>query len=868
MKAKKQARKDEKIIVRGARTHNLKNITVEMPRNAMVVFTGLSGSGKSSLAFDTIFAEGQRRYVESLSAYARQFLRQMQKPDVDEIEGLSPAISIDQKSRSNNPRSTVATITEIYDYLRILYARVGQPYCLDVDVPIEKLSQDEILGIVMKSIESHELKGKDTRKVMGVDITSAKLSILAPVVVGRKGEYYQLLYDLLGKGYESVRIDGEVKKLRDRITLEKTKRHDIDVVVDEIFVSEFLSDKKGSRERLSEAVERALHEANGLVKLLSPSGEERILSSKFICPTDGSSFPEVEPRLFSFNSPYGACPECNGLGTVGIFQNDECPVCEGARLRKEALRVYLGGTKESLGKNIVDFSNMTIREAFDFVASLSLSKQQMEIAWPALREIIDRLQFMLDVGIEYLTLSRRAHTLSGGEAQRIRLASQLGSGLVGALYVLDEPTIGLHQRDNDKLIKTLTGLRDAGNTILVVEHDEDTIFASDYIIDIGPGAGVHGGQVVVADYLQPLLDAKKNTSGSVTLAYLRGEKRVEIPERRRDGEKGKIIIRGGKAFNIKNANVDIPLGRLTCITGVSGSGKSTFMYEIVHKNLLSRLEKRHRTPHTYNAATFTGTEYLSRVVLIDQSAIGRTPRSNPATYTGAFSHIRDLFAATTEARARGWKGGRFSFNVKGGRCEACQGNGEIAVEMHFLPTVYVECDVCSGKRFTKETLEVTYKGKNIYEVLHMTIEEACEFFKDIPPIYERLSSLMNVGLAYLELGQSATTLSGGEAQRIKVSSELYRRHTEKTIYLLDEPTVGLHYEDVKKLIEILQKLVDHGNTVVVIEHNLDLIKCADYIIDIGPEGGEKGGEIVAKGTPEEVSGQKKSFTGHYLKKVL
>jgi excinuclease ABC subunit A len=868
MKAKKQARKDEKIIVRGARTHNLKNITVEMPRNAMVVFTGLSGSGKSSLAFDTIFAEGQRRYVESLSAYARQFLRQMQKPEVDEIEGLSPAISIDQKSRSNNPRSTVATITEIYDYLRILYARVGQPYCLDVDVRIEKLSQDEILGIVMKSIESHELKDKDARTVMGVAVTSAKLSILAPVVVGRKGEYYQLLYDLLGKGYESVRIDGEVKKLRDRITLEKTKRHDIDVVIDEIFVSEFLSDKKGSRERLSEAVERALHEANGLVKLLSPSGDERILSSKFICPTDGSSFPEVEPRLFSFNSPYGACPECNGLGTVGIFQNDECPVCEGARLRKEALRVYLGGTKTSLGKNIVDFSNMTIREAFDFVASLSLSKQQMEIAWPALREIIDRLQFMLDVGIEYLTLSRRAHTLSGGEAQRIRLASQLGSGLVGALYVLDEPTIGLHQRDNDKLIKTLTGLRDAGNTILVVEHDEDTIFASDYLIDIGPGAGIHGGAVVVADYLQPLLDAKKNTSGSVTLAYLRGEKRIAVPERRRDTEKGKIIIRGGKAFNIKNANVDIPLGRFTCITGVSGSGKSTFMYEIVHKNLLSRLEKRHRTPHTYNASTFTGTEYLARVVLIDQSPIGRTPRSNPATYTGAFSHIRDLFAATTEARARGWKGGRFSFNVKGGRCEACQGNGEIAVEMHFLPTVYVECDVCSGKRFTKETLEVLYKGKNIYEVLHMTIEEASLFFKDIPAIYERLSSLMDVGLSYLELGQSATTLSGGEAQRIKVSSELYRRHTEKTIYLLDEPTVGLHYEDVKKLIEILQKLVDHGNTVVVIEHNLDLIKCADYVIDIGPEGGEKGGNIVAKGTPEEVSGQKGSFTGHYLKKVL
>jgi excinuclease ABC subunit A len=553
---------------------------------------------------------------------------------------------------------------------------------------------------------------------------------------------------------------------------------------------------------------------------------------------------------------------------VGIFQNDECPSCKGARLRPEALRVFLGGTKGSFGKNIVDLTRMTIREAFDFIGSLNLSKAQMEIAWPALREIIDRLQFMLDVGIEYLTLDRRAHTLSGGEAQRIRLASQLGSGLVGALYVLDEPTIGLHQRDNDRLIKTLTGLRDAGNTILVVEHDEDTIFASDYIIDIGPGAGIHGGNVVVSGDLKELLSAKKNTSGSVTLAYLRGEKRIEIPEKRRDGEKGKLIIRGGKAFNIKNANVDIPLGRLVCITGVSGSGKSTFMYEILHRNLLSRLEKRHRTPHTYNAATFTGTEYLARTVLIDQSPIGRTPRSNPATYTGAFTHIRDLFAATTEARARGWKGGRFSFNVKGGRCEACQGNGEIAVEMHFLPTVFVTCDVCNGKRFTKETLEVTYKGKNIDNVLHMTVEDALQFFNDIPAIYERLKSLADVGLSYLELGQSATTLSGGEAQRVKISSELYRRHTEKTIYLLDEPTVGLHYEDVKKLIEILQKLVDHGNTVVVIEHNLDLIKCADFIVDIGPEGGVGGGEIVAKGSPEEVAKSTKSHTGHYLKKVL
>lgn len=874
MARKSPKNKDEEIVVRGARTHNLKNITVSMPRNKMIVFTGLSGSGKSSLAFDTIFAEGQRRYVESLSAYARQFLRQMQKPDVDEISGLSPAISIDQKSASRNPRSTVATITEIYDYLRILYARVGQPYCLDVDVPIERLSQDEILGIVLKSIEGKELK--NAKKVMGVDVSDAKVRIFAPVVVGRKGEYYQLLYDLLGKGYERVKIDGEVKQLRERINLTKTKRHDIDVLVDEIYVSEFKDDPKGSRERLSEAIEQALAEADGLIKIESPDGSERTLSAKFICPADGSSFPEVEPRLFSFNSPYGACPECNGLGTVGIFHHDECPVCHGARLRPEALRVYLGGSestgstsgRKSLGKNIVDFTSLSVNEAAEFITNLKLTKQEQEIAWPALREIIDRLQFMIDVGIGYLTLDRRANTLSGGEAQRIRLASQLGSGLVGALYVLDEPTIGLHQRDNDRLIETLTNLRDLGNTIVVVEHDEDTILASDYLVDIGPGAGVHGGEVVVADDLEKLLSAKTNPSKSLTLEYLRGNKQIEVPEKRREGEKGSLKIKGGKAYNIKNMHVDVPLGRLIAVTGVSGSGKSTFMYEILHRNLRSRLEKRHRTPHTYNAASFTGTEYLGRTVLIDQSPIGRTPRSNPATYTGAFTHIRDLFAATSEARARGWKPGRFSFNVKGGRCEACQGNGMIAVEMHFLPTVFVTCDVCDGKRFTKETLEVTYKGKNIHQILHMTIEEAIEFFNDIPAVYDRLKTLDDVGLGYLELGQSATTLSGGEAQRVKIASELYRKHTEKTIYLLDEPTIGLHYEDVKKLIEILQELVNRGNTVMVIEHNLDLIKCADYIIDIGPEGGEGGGEIVAKGTPEEVVKEKKSHTGKYLAKIL
>jgi excinuclease ABC subunit A len=877
MNAKKKVTKtgvndnDDFIVIRGARTHNLKNIDVKMPRGKMIAVTGPSGSGKSSLAFDTIFAEGQRRYVESLSAYARQFLNKLQKPDVDEITGLSPAISIDQKSASRNPRSTVATITEIYDYLRILYARVGQPYCLDVDVPIQRLSQDEILGIVLESIESREIKEaskKQSQAVMGIEVSKGRVSIFAPVVVGRKGEYYQLLYDLLGKGYETVKIDGEIKQLREKITLSKTHRHDIDVLIDEIYVSEFKNDPKGSHERLSEAVELALLEANGMVKVESPDGSERILSAKFICPVDGSSFPEVEPRLFSFNSPYGACPECNGLGVVGIFQSDECPACNGARLRPEALRVYLGGDgKKTLGMNIVSFSNMTVKDAMQFITSLELSQKQQEIAWPALREIIDRLQFMQNVGIEYLTLSRRANTLSGGEAQRIRLASQLGSGLVGALYVLDEPSIGLHQRDNDRLIKTLTELRDLGNTIIVVEHDEDTIYASDYIVDIGPGAGIHGGNVVVADYIQPLLDAKKNDSGSITLDYLRGTRSIEVPERR-TGDRGAIKIEGGKAFNIKNLTVEVPLSRFVCITGVSGSGKSTFMYEILHKNLQARLEKRHRTAKTYNCANFTGTEYVGRTVLVDQSPIGRTPRSNPATYTGAFTHIRDLFAASGEARARGWKPGRFSFNVKGGRCEACQGNGEIAVEMHFLPTVYVVCDVCDGKRFTKETLEVTYKGKNIHEVLHMTIEEAGQFFGDVPSVYERLHSLLEVGLGYLELGQSATTLSGGEAQRVKIASELYRQQIQKTIYLLDEPTVGLHYEDVRKLIEILQELVNRGNTVVVIEHNLDFIKSADYIIDVGPEGGQGGGMLVAKGTPEEVAKNAKSYTGQYLKKVL
>ena len=866
--SKKQTKTDfnpgaESLVVKGARTHNLKNITVEMPRNKMVVFTGLSGSGKSSLAFDTIFAEGQRRYVESLSSYARQFLRQMQKPDVDEIAGLSPAISIDQKSRSNNPRSTVATITEIYDYLRVLFARVGHPHCLICGREIKKLSNEEILETIIESVthaKSDKTHDKGV-KVMGVPVDKDKVRIFAPVVVGRKGEYYQMLYDYLGKGYETAKIDGQIKKLRERVELEKNKKHDIDILIDEFYVSEFKNDPKGVRERLLEAVERAIHESGGLLKIDDTRGE-RLMSVKFMCPYDGYAYPEVEPRLFSFNSPYGACPTCNGLGTKYIFGDEPCETCKGARLREEALHVLIGG------KSIVGVTSMSIADAFEYFADIKLSEKEKNIAKVVLREIESRLKFMLDVGIEYLTLDRRAHTLSGGEAQRIRLASQLGSGLVGALYVLDEPTIGLHQRDNDRLIKTLLNLRDLGNTILVVEHDEDTIFASDYIVDIGRGAGVHGGNVVVADYLEPLLTAKTNKSDSLTLAYLRGEMKIDLPDARRNQDKGKLSIRGGNVFNIKNLNADIPLGKLVAITGVSGSGKSSLLYEIIYKNLQARLEKKHRTNDTHNAESFTGTEYISRTILIDQSPIGRTPRSNPATYTGAWTFIRDLFAETAEARARGWKSNRFSFNVKGGRCEACQGNGEIAVEMHFLPTVYVPCEVCQGKRFTKDTLEVEYKGKNVYEVLQMTVEEGLKFFEDIPAIYDRLRTLSDVGLGYLELGQSATTLSGGEAQRVKISSELYRPDTHRTVYLLDEPTVGLHYEDVRKLIEILQKLVDHGNTVIVIEHNLDLIKCADYLIDMGPEGGEGGGHVIAKGTPEDVAANDKSHTGRYLKKLL
>ena len=927
----------DKIVVKGARTHNLKNISVEMPRNKMVVITGVSGSGKSSLAFDTIFAEGQRRYVESLSSYARQFLNQMPKPDVDEITGLSPAISIDQKSRSNNPRSTVATITEIYDYLRVMYARIGHPHCPKCGEEIKKLSNEEILNFILEKVKElgkqnparftrQNQTGSDTdqdftsqvpkgkkRKVMGVEWDETEISIFSPIVRGRKGEYYQLLYDLLGKGYIEIRLDGTMKKLREQITLSKNKAHNIDVLIDHFAVHEFTDDKEGSRMRLAEALERALTESDGLV-IIKIGGDDKplptstyqgrrsppdkgdlggfestefILSAKFACKNDGFSFPEVEPRLFSFNSPYGACPTCNGLGSKYFGGDEPCDDCKGARLRPEALNVFLSASPLPKGEkkggveskvNILDLANLSIKDAHEFFKNLKLSEQEREISVPVVKEIEARLQFMLDVGLDYLQLSRKANTLSGGEAQRIRLASQLGSRLVGALYVLDEPTIGLHQRDNDRLIKTLRNLCDLGNTILIVEHDEDTIYASDYIVDIGPKAGVHGGEVVVSGWLEDLLIANpegknisygagKNQHKSRTLAYLRGEIRIEIPEKRREA-KGMIRIVGGKIFNIKNLNVDIPLGVMTSITGVSGSGKSSFMYEILHKNLQGRLERKYRTAQVFNCASITGTEYVSRTILIDQSPIGRTPRSNIVTYTGTFTHIRDLFATTEEARLRGWKANRFSFNVKGGRCEACEGNGEIAVEMHFLPTVYVTCDVCMGKRFDKETLIVKYKKKNIYEILKMTVEEGLVFFKDIPAVSDRLQTLFSVGLGYLELGQSATTLSGGEAQRVKISKELYRPYLEKTIYLLDEPTVGLHYDDVAKLLEVLNKLVSKGNTVVLIEHNLDIVKSSDYVIDFGPEGGIHGGTLVAKGTPEEVANNAKSYTGKYLKKVL
>jgi excinuclease ABC subunit A len=870
------------ITVKGARTHNLKNITLEIPRNKMTVITGLSGSGKSSLAFDTIFAEGQRRYVESLSSYARQFLNQMSKPDVDEITGLSPAISIDQKSRSNNPRSTVATITEIYDYLRVLFARIGQPYSPISGRRIQKLSNQEIVEYIKQVVSELETPEGAT-KIMGVTINELQVHILAPIVRGKKGEYYQLLYDMLGRGYQMARVDGKMHKLREQITMAKTKKHDIDFLVDSFAVHEFADNPDDVSIRLNEAVERSIAASDGMIRILietsANSGKQEelanyLLSARLIDPEDGYIFPEIEPRFFSFNSPYGACPACNGLGTKHLFGDEPCSECMGARLRNEALHVFIGTPDENgnLPKdkriNIIDFVDMRIEEAYAFLAELDLSPKDAQIASVLLREIENRLEFMMNVGLEYLSLNRKAHTLSGGESQRIRLASQLGSQLVGALYVLDEPTIGLHPRDNARLIRTLVELREKGNTIIVVEHDEETIYASDYLVEIGPGAGIHGGKVMVAGFLKDLLESPQEIKKSLTLQYLTGEQEIPVPEFRRKKDKGIIELKGVVYNNIKNLNVDIPLGKLIAVTGVSGSGKSSFMHGVLAKNMEARLDRRYKSNDVIRAHTAHGFNQLARGIVLDQSPIGRTPRSNPATYTGMFDFVRDLFAETVEAQVRGWGKGRFSFNTKGGRCESCEGRGTVAVEMGFLPTVYVTCDVCMGKRFEKDTLSVTYKGKSIFDVLEMTIEEAHEFFKDIPAIADRTKTLLETGLGYISMGQPANTLSGGESQRVKISSELYRPGMSKALYLLDEPTVGLHFDDVKKLIEILQRLVDKGNTVMVIEHNLDLVKSTDYIIDFGPKSGDEGGQVVAKGTPEEIANNPKSATGAFLKKAL
>jgi len=852
----------DKIVIKGAREHNLKNISLELPRNKLICFTGLSGSGKSSLAFDTIFAEGQRRYVESLSAYARQFLGNMQKPDVDEIEGLSPAISIDQKAHSRNPRSTIATITEIYDYLRVLYARIGEPHCVKCGRKIEKLTIDEMVDIVARdSVVGIRDSGQgasvrkpktENRRVK----TGAEVVILAPVIRGRKGEYYQLLYDLYNAGFAKVRIDGKFHRLSEKVELSRYKMHTIEVVIDTIPANAIAEMGKDTRQRLADALEQAIQRGGDLALILTPNGEERLLSSKFSCPDDGFSFPEIEPRLFSFNSPYGACQACSGLGTVDLFSDEVCPACNGARLRPEALHVYVGG------KSIVGVTSMSVDESITFLLELEITDRQKEIAATILKEIDNRLGFMLDVGLHYLTLNRTAGTLSGGEAQRIRLASQIGSHLVGAMYVLDEPTIGLHQRDNERLIETLENLRDLGNTVLVVEHDEDTIRRSDYMVEIGPGAGVHGGHVVAAGTTPEIFKHKT----SRTAAYLRGDLKIEVPEERRVKEAGTIKVRGATENNLKNVDVDFPLRKFVCVTGVSGSGKSTLAYDVMYKAISQKLYGGKNDPGKHKAVL--GLEYLDKAILIDQGAIGRTSRSNPATYTGAWMPIRELFSATEEARFRGYKPGRFSFNVPGGRCDHCEGHGVIEIEMHFLPTVYVTCEICKGKRFNRETLEVTYKDKNISDVLGMTVETGIDFFKDIPEVHDKLKAMNEVGLSYITLGQSATTLSGGEAQRIKLASELSKRQTGRTLYLLDEPTTGLHFDDVKQLLKVLHTLVDKGNSMIIIEHNLDVIKTADWLIDMGPEGGDGGGSVVAVGTPEDIARKTNSHTGKYLRPYL
>jgi excinuclease ABC subunit A len=839
------------IVIKGAREHNLKNIDVEIPRDKLVVITGLSGSGKSSLAFDTIYAEGQRRYVESLSAYARQFLEQMGKPDVDSIEGLSPAISIEQKSTSHNPRSTVGTVTEIYDYLRLLFARVGRPFCYQCGEEITAQTVQQIVDAIAALPEG------------------TKFQILAPIVRGRKGEYRKELLDMRRAGYVRARIDNKIVDLGEDIALDKQKKHTIEIVVDRLVM------KQGDalRRRLAESVETSLKLTGGLAGVLREDGSVHLYSDKLACIRCGVSYPEITPRVFSFNSPHGACPACDGIGfamakgAVPLSEEglspwvdedftllEPCEVCKGARLRPESLSVKIAR------KSIADVTQLSVRAAAEFFLSLKFTDRELVIAHRILKEIRERLGFLVNVGLDYLTLDRAAATLSGGEGQRIRLATQIGSGLVGVLYILDEPSIGLHQRDNRRLLQTLLRLRDLGNTVVVVEHDAETMQAADYILDMGPGAGSHGGQIVARGTPQEVMDDPNSLTGQ----YLRGAQTVAVPQRQRKA-KGFLSIVGAYKHNLKNVTARIPLGLLTCVTGVSGSGKSTLVLEVLFHSLSQLLY--HKKPKIDGCKELLGVDALDKVIDIDQSPIGRTPRSNPATYTGLFGYIRDLYSNLPESRVRGYKPGRYSFNVKGGRCEACQGDGLIKIEMHFLPDVYVTCEVCKGQRYNRETLEILHKGKNIADVLNMTVDDALEFFEHIPLIKAKLQTLHDVGLHYVKLGQSATTLSGGEAQRVKLSRELSKRATGRTLYILDEPTTGLHFADVQRLLDVLDRLVEAGNTVLVIEHNLDVIKNADWIIDLGPEGGDRGGEIVAEGPPKEVAKSKRSYTGQVLKEA-
>lgn len=826
------------IHIKGAREHNLKNLDLVIPRDQLVVITGLSGSGKSSLAFDTIYAEGQRRYVESLSAYARQFLEQMGKPDVDSIEGLSPAISIEQKSTSHNPRSTVGTVTEIYDYLRLLYARVGRPYCVNCGEPITAQTVQQMV---------------DTIQSLPV---GEKFQVLAPIVRGRKGEYRKELLAARRGGFVRARIDGKIVDLGETITLEKQRKHTIEIVVDRLI----MKDEESLRRRLADSVETALKLAQGLVGILTDDGGVALYSEKLACIHCGVSYPEITPRVFSFNSPHGACPSCDGIGFVvsgcpegqSYDENNVCPVCQGARLKSESLAVKVGE------KSIAELTKFSIGDAAGFFEFLQLTERERFIGQRILKEIRERLEFLLNVGLDYLTLDRAAATLSGGEGQRIRLATQIGSGLVGVLYILDEPSIGLHQRDNRRLLQTLLRLRDMGNTVVVVEHDAETMLAADHLVDMGPGAGIHGGHVVAQGAPKEVM----RNPNSLTGKYLRGDHEVSLPSRTRQ-PKGFLTVEKASKHNLKTLTAKIPLGLFTCVTGVSGSGKSTLILEVLFHSLSQLLYQK--KPKIDGCKAIKGADELDKVIDIDQSPIGRTPRSNPATYTGLFTFIRDLFAGLPESRVRGYKPGRYSFNVKGGRCEACQGDGLIKIEMHFLPDVYVTCEVCKGQRYNRETLDVQHKGKNIAEVLDMTVAEALEFFEHIPPIKNKLQTLADVGLHYIKLGQSATTLSGGEAQRVKLSRELSKRATGRTLYILDEPTTGLHFADVQRLLDVLNRLVEAGNTVLVIEHNVDVIRNADWILDLGPDGGDRGGELVEVGSPVDLIQTGTSWTAQVLR---